>query len=331
MVARPSHFDDPPVMPEFPPSGVETASLLAGRPAVNEMSTNLRASARVVLLAVVAVLGCSAKVDTIDHPATTTAGATMTTGWEDTETPLETEHEPPPVGPATYPSCLLALLSPEQVSCPGGVDVVTDLPSEHCVACWCREPCDVDSDCAAPVGVTAEGECGSSGACVLRCDGGRTCPEGMSCSDQVLGTDHPDGYQVCLWATNDEFACAEIPWEPGNPCSDITDASACNAKTSHVAGDHCTWVEETILSSGSSTCEAAGALERCVWAKPTDCEGPEACPSADARVYWRDLGAGTVALATFGCDIRPSDSEAYESCDFGSDVAIPLVCDCGCD
>jgi hypothetical protein len=69
----------------------------------------------------------------------------------------------------------------------------------------------------------------------------------------------------------------------------------------------------------------------CVWAKPTDCEGPEACPSADARVYWRDLGAGTVALATFGCDIRPSDSEAYESCDFGSDVAIPLVCDCGCD
>jgi hypothetical protein len=317
-------------MPKFPAAYRETSGAPPGHAPVNDRNARLGAMAPWVIAAIIASPACDSKVDSIDHPSgTVTSGGQQD---EETEHPLETEDAPLPAGPATYANCLLAVVSPDEVSCPAAASFVTDALKDACVACSCIEPCITDDDCAAPAGVTAEGECGGAGTCRLRCDGGRTCPEGMTCDDAVFENGHPDGAHHCVWATDDEFVCAEVFGGPTNPCVEITDASDCSAKVSDVGSDRCVWIEENILASGSNTCEPAGVEGRCVWVQVIDdCDGIDACPSADARVHWRDLGGGTVGLATFACDLRPSRWEEYESCDFTAAATIPLVCDCGCE
>jgi hypothetical protein len=318
-------------MPKFPAGDRETSGPLPGHPRVNDTNAKLGALAPWIVAAAIASPACESKLDSIDHPS-----GTVTSGGqhgEDTEHPPDTDHPPLPDGPATYANCLLAFVSPDEASCPAGAGFAMDGLKDSCVACACIEPCVTDDDCAAPAGVTAQGECGESQTCRLRCDAGRTCPEGMTCDDAVLENPHPNGVHYCLWATADEFVCAEV-LSPAmmNPCADVTNASSCNAKVSDVGSDRCIWIEENIIASGSSTCDAAGVQGRCVWVQETDdCEGIEACPAADARVHWRDLGGGTVGLSTFACDLRPSRWEEYESCDFTGAATIPLVCDCGCE
>lgn len=311
-------------VPEFPTSAPETPAALMGFPNVSKMQSIFEAPAQVILAGFIVLSGCDANVDSIDHESAQTTGG-------DTHTDAQSagETEPAPVDPATYPNCLWDLVpNPppgEGSACPGDGGYGGGGGFGFCTFCVCHEPCNTDDDCAAPPGVTAQGQCTEDGMCFLHCDGGKTCPDGMTCVDDEHG-------DICVWATADEFFCAEVVGGPGDPCGEITDASTCNATVSELTSERCLWVEESIVATGAGTCEEAVTQGRCVWVQETEaCDETEVCPSGEARVRWRDLGAGTVAVAAFDCSVQPHGAEGYESCDFGGGTAIPLVCACGCD
>jgi hypothetical protein len=76
---------------------------------------------------------------------------------------------------------------------------------EDCNACICAVPCheDTPSGCPAPDSGNAEPACFAvdpgtpgSGSCVLHCDNGEMCPEGMTC----VGMAEYD-HRVCAWLT----------------------------------------------------------------------------------------------------------------------------------
>ena len=65
--------------------------------------------------------------------------------------------------------------------------------------CHCYVPCDDASECAVPPTGDAtpacrQGEVGESNSCVLECDDGQTCPDGMACSDMYTPS-------LCMWPT----------------------------------------------------------------------------------------------------------------------------------
>ena len=149
---------------------------------------------------------------------------------------------------------------------------------------------------------------------------------------QCIANEFDDDGDICVWGTDDEFFCGHALGGPPDPCGGITSESTCNATVSDLTNDRCVWVEETILANGSPSCEGSATQGRCVWVEEaSDCSSTERCPSDDVRVLWRDLGAGTVAVASFDCGFQPYWAEGYENCDLSGIAAIPLVCACGCD
>jgi hypothetical protein len=299
-------------------STVETSWAFAGFLDMSKNAVLLRAR---VFAGLIALCGCEPKTHAIEHSASASDGdATDAAG--DSEASGE---------PASYPNCLWDLVSDpppgEGNACPTGGGYGGGEGEGFCTFCLCHEPCGRDDDCAPPPGITAQGDCNADGACFLRCGGGKTCPEGMTCSQQS----YDDDGDICVWGTHDAFFCAEVLGGPPDLCGEINDESVCNATVSELTSDRCLWVEESILATGAATCEATGKQGHCVWMQAAGtCSGTDTCASGDERVRWRDLGAGTVAVASFECGFQPHESEGYETCDFSGATAIPLICACGC-
>lgn len=103
---------------------------------------------------------------------------------------------PPPDIDDTYPWCSE---SNEAYCLDGGLaGYFNDITCES--GCLCQAPCMDDGDCSQPPTGTAVPECveepyglGSPTSCLLRCGGGETCPDGMTCTDALWGE------PVCTW------------------------------------------------------------------------------------------------------------------------------------
>jgi hypothetical protein len=71
----------------------------------------------------------------------------------------------------------------------------------------CAYPCQVDADCPAPESGTAVASCfyfaepGSEnpfGECIMRCDGGETCPDGFECDESRGSTSYAVWPESCI-------------------------------------------------------------------------------------------------------------------------------------
>jgi hypothetical protein len=131
---------------------------------------------------------------TADNPTTNPWATTSTTGvaWEhDCPDWTTTSYESPPYGPACkyetpsgYQSCSCRY----HELCVGGVDLFfPGGAGMWATAGACGAPCETDADCQpAPAGATATPTCTAIGdvkRCLLVCAGGKTCPDGLFCSD----------------------------------------------------------------------------------------------------------------------------------------------------
>jgi len=75
-----------------------------------------------------------------------------------------------------------------------------------CNACLCALDCETDSDCPAPTSGTAVAECSyPTGLCLLACDDGQLCPDGMYCAHNL----EADRF-MCAWITHGD-RCPALP------------------------------------------------------------------------------------------------------------------------
>jgi hypothetical protein len=232
------------------------------------------------------------------------------------------------VFPAVYETCLLPM--PQVYRHPQCLGVEQWDLAGACAACLCLESCNTDDDCAAPEDSDVEGRCIESRSisrqCVLGCEGGKACPAGMSCR-----ADTDIDMEVCVWATDDVFVCNMLGWDSPDPCFWIADQAECESQVSTTTPQRCTWVQEQIAVAGDSGCRIGGTRGQCVHVVQTDtCEGDSSCPDGSANVYWRDLGADSIALATIECPWTTPASGTYRACDFTADLVLPPACACGC-
>jgi len=226
---------------------------------------------------------------------------------------------------------------------PGGVVLLSDCRDEGCNhrpgdtegvwaaggcdACFCQAFCDDDEDCLpAPSTGTSVPACSEpDGVCVLPCDAGQLCPDGMLC---VTDANFP-AIELCAWAQTDALYCYdEEPSLQDDPCAQYTTAEACSAIVSEVAAVRCSWARRSILAAGSQSCDVVTSEELCVAVRGEHCDPIAQC-STGGGAHWRDLGAGTAEMIEVSdCSWRPYGE--WEPCDFTGDVPIPLVCGCAC-
>lgn len=143
-----------------------------------------------------------------DTTGSTSDATTGSTGDETTGNPAtpvsfaECQGGDPDQCPAEDPACLV-------VDGPGGFR-----PNGSFFVTWsyCTRECDSDDDClSGPQGGTAKARCLPKGAndikvCVLDCSFGKTCPDGLQCSnDDSCGTKFCD----CEGSGCDDFLCKE--------------------------------------------------------------------------------------------------------------------------
>lgn len=114
-----------------------------------------------------------------------------------------------------YPFCQYELSSGWGVYCPempdrwaylnwrseGTGSRLCDGTLEDCNSCVCSRGCESSSDCPSPTSGTARAECiihsGGQAECLLGCEGGAVCPDGMQCVDM------PDfERQTCAWVVS---------------------------------------------------------------------------------------------------------------------------------
>jgi hypothetical protein len=195
-----------------------------------------------------------------------------------------------------------------------------------CNACLCESYCVEHDDCGPiPTTGTAVPEClQPDGICVLRCDAGQQCPDGMQC---VSGEPFP--VPMCAWSANDPLMC--FAREGGeDPCAAYRTIDECLAVQSPNAAVRCDWVERRVLATDSDGCESALVEDVCMAVTSEyECSPSAQCPGGGG-LFWTDLGAGTAEIITVSdCAWRPIGAGG-SPCDFTGDIPIPLVCGCGC-
>ena len=116
-----------------------------------------------------------------------------------------------------YPFCQFELDSGWELYCPeiperwgymnwrseGLGSRLCDGTLEDCNACVCSSVCGSSSDCPSPTSGTARAECmtwspaETRGECLLGCEGGAVCPDGMQCVDNL-----EFGRRICAWVVS---------------------------------------------------------------------------------------------------------------------------------
>jgi hypothetical protein len=203
--------------------------------------------------------------------------------------------------------------------------------------CYCPRECGTASDCPVPDTGTSLPVCGrlsDFASCLLPCDDGQVCPDGMTCRT-TFDTDQA----VCDWFTPTADQILEKP----AACRERTTREDCEAVLADapVHPDyHCAWATERIVPRDDLTCTSLEAVGRCIAVTGVEPAGAAcgAAPSCDGAgsspVYYAELGAGDISLLTLDdCDHLPWSmglDPAYASCTFASDPALPSVCDCAC-
>jgi hypothetical protein len=220
--------------------------------------------------------------------------------------------------------------------CEGGAFGAT-VP-DSCSACSCASECSRDSDCSSPRGGNAVPDC-RDGACVLRCDADTTCPEGMRC-----GALNADDSPICADVLDDPLACGAINWDATwpNPCVSITDEASCETLVSEY-GYACKWATVSLYQVPADDCVPIETTQECILTAQGDfpdesgaCQQPAYCEATGTRVYFEDVGGGTVRLYSYE-DCQPrmdpridTQGNPVDFCDYSGAVPLPLVCECGC-
>jgi hypothetical protein len=222
---------------------------------------------------------------------------------------------------------------------------------------FCLRPCDTERDCPVPNTGTSRPECRavtdhilqcpdySKGCplydrCILPCDNGQTCPDGMVCDG--AGTTIGDSGSVCVWRTSPAEHVAKDP----ELCGELKTRDACEGLLNHYPVDpdiHCTWATDLLIPRSDAACTSTAPAERCVAVMhgdpnalpPLICSAAPSCDGTTAApVWWAELGAGDLSLIQLeGCDHRPYAiglTSEYASCDFSSASSMPSVCGCVC-
>jgi hypothetical protein len=207
-----------------------------------------------------------------------------------------------------------------------------------CAACLCHDDdCDRGSDCPAPAGSTPDCR---EGQCVLRCEDDGDCPGEMRC-----GTLNADESNVCADVVDDPLACAAEASEPGwpDPCPDLTDEASCEAVTSDL-GYACKWSTQTLYQVPADECVPVEVTERCILTTsrigyappPGECVAFGRCDATGTRVFFEDIGGGTVRLIAFDdCELQlgpgpGADGHHLEYCDYSGTTPLPIICGCAC-
>lgn len=210
-------------------------------------------------------------------------------------------------------------------------------------SCYCPRGCAVDTECPVPESGTSAPVCGTMSGdrtCLLPCDAGQTCPDGMFCSEVFDTTG-----AVCVWHEDD----TRNVHDNASVCEALTTREACEALLSEYpvpANYRCAWASEQMISRDDVTCAAPTEIERCIAVEAGDgftapgtgwtgCP-PDGTPSCDgtqnAPVYYLEAAASDVSLLTLeSCAYRPwlfSGDQGF--CDFTADPAVPSVCACAC-
>lgn len=220
---------------------------------------------------------------------------------------------------------------------------------------FCLRPCDVASDCPVPNTGTSKPECRAVTGhatcnydpgtdcllfdrCVLPCDNGQTCPDGMTCQDTTK-TIGPGG-ALCVWHTSPAEDVARNP----ELCGELKTREACEAFLSDYPlhpDSHCAWATDLLIPRSDATCTTTTPVGRCVAVSLVDTISESTCGEASscdgttaAPVWWAELGAGDLSVIQLeACDHRPYAiglTSDYASCDFSADPSTPSVCGCVC-
>ncbi|HEX2878263.1 MAG TPA: hypothetical protein VHO25_01875, partial [Polyangiaceae bacterium] len=202
----------------------------------------------------------------------------------------------------------------------------------------CLIPCETALDCPDPGSGDALMECLNNSTCVMRCDDGQTCPDGMQCVPRPT-----EEQSWCMWVNEGEderFDC----WLENHPngCADLTTKESCEARINAsptTVYEGCIWVRESILSTDSNSCQGT-TTERCITGtscSESDCGiGTSArCAECGTLAYISDLGNGTASLIeTDYKGYQPSSDKLtqtqWEQCQFDTTPTLPLLCGCAC-
>lgn len=236
-----------------------------------------------------------------------------------------------------YVGCIATQFgNPQLLKCHGAFGVTVQ---DACAACACHDAdCDRDSDCPSPSNSTAECR---DGACVLRCDDDDDddCPPEMRC-----GSLNADESMVCAEALAEPLACAAGSSEPGwpDPCVELTDKASCEAITSEL-GYACKWATFSLYQVPSNECLPVEVTESCIMTRseiggvvtPGVCAPFGLCSATGTRVFFEDIGAGTVRLISYDeCELQLSPlfgtAGPIEYCDYSGTTPLPIICGCAC-
>jgi hypothetical protein len=260
-------------------------------------------------------------------PTTTSTVASTTTSLAPTTT-VATTTTSTTIAPTGYGDCV----NGGTAACLPGEGCIS-VPFEGQTVGFCSVECTDTAQCPSPHSGSPRIDCDTgSGVCLLLCDGGETCPDGMDCV----------GGQICLFAgpctpVCDGRVCGDDGC--GTTCGDCDPGAVC-FEGACLAGDSCAGRCGTFDAAASCQCD-----ESCVESSdccpdicaPGVCDGLGVCscvPDCTERVCGSDGCFGTCGDCGAGAVCTPAGQcVAGDSC-VGrcgtSDAAAGCQCDGGC-
>jgi hypothetical protein len=159
------------------------------------------------------------------------------------------------------------------------------------------------------------------------------------------GTLNFDESPVCAEVLDDPLACAgsstpSAPWS--NPCPGLPDKASCEALVSEY-GFACKWATLSLYQVPADDCTPIETSQECIMTAQSDflddsveCQQPAYCDATGTRVFFEDIGGGTVRLYSFD-DCQPrmnpvidTQGNPVDYCDYSGAIPLPLICECGC-